>query len=149
MKSETRYSTGEIAVKLKNLTNSLNNKMSAAQQGDVSADREILDLISSIDEYSKKLRYSFLHLLENEGRLNSSNIPVLDAIEKMDDEIRKYSKKGKKEEDYLRRLAAHFEALTEQKLKEAEKMKKHFLLAKKYGKLAEQHENIAQSMEKQ
>ena len=122
--------------------------MKSRQAGDTNADREILELIFSADDNIKKLAYSFLLMLEQDGRLNAANIPALEAIEKMDDEMRKHAKQGIKEEDYIRRVAAHFEALTELKLKKAAKLAKHMELAKRYEEMAKEHERIAQAESK-
>lgn len=148
MISQTNKLPADITKMLAGNVNSIADKLKKRSQGDVNADREILKQIAEADENMKKLIYSFLFMLENDGKLNSANIPALKEIEKMDDGLRKQAKKGIKEEDYLRRLAAHFEALTELKLKNAEKMAKHAEMARKYGELAKEHEDIAQAYQK-
>ncbi|MCK5025543.1 MAG: hypothetical protein KAS15_03060 [Nanoarchaeota archaeon] len=148
MMSATRLKPGDVISKLGIIVNFMKEKMKSRQAGDTNADREILELIFSADDNIKKLAYSFLLMLEQDGRLNAANIPALEAIEKMDDEMRKHAKQGIKEEDYIRRVAAHFEALTELKLKKAAKLAKHMELAKRYEEMAKEHERIAQAESK-
>ena len=148
MMSATRLKPGDVISKLGIIVNFMKEKMKSRQAGDTNADREILELIFSADDNIKKLAYSFLLMLEQGGRLNAANIPALEAIEKMDDEMRKHAKQGIKEEDYIRRVAAHFEALTELKLKKAAKLAKHMELAKRYEEMTKEHERIAQAESK-
>lgn len=148
MISATKSSPGDIISKLGTAANSMKEKMKNRQAGDTNADKEILELIFSADDNLKKLAYSFLIMLEQDGGLNKANIPALEAIEKMDDEMRKHAKHGIKEEDYIRRVAAHFEAMTEIKLKKAAKLAKHLELAKRYEEMAKEHERIAQAESK-
>lgn len=145
MISQTRLAPRKLMSKIGKAIKSMKDKMKHREQGDVKADEDILDLIMLADDRMKKLIYSFLFMLENEGKLNAGNIPALKEIEKMDDNIRKHARQDVKEEDYLRRLAAHFEALTELKMKEAAKMAKHIKLANKYDELAKAHEEISQA----
>ena len=147
--SATKSNPRDIITKLGAVVNFMKEKMKNRQAGNTNADKEILELIFSADDSIKKLEYSFLLMLEQDGRLNAANIPVLEAIEKMDDEIRKHAKQGIKEADYIRRVAAHFEALTEIKLKKAAKLAKHLELAKRYEEMAKEHERIAQAESKQ
>jgi len=144
MITKTSLPPSTLIARLYQAAQSLHNKIREKKEGDVKADEEIIHLIVSADACVKQLFYSFLHILEHDGKLNAVNIQALKKIEEMDDEIRLHAKNGIKEEDYLRRVAAHFEALTEAKLKEAEKKEKHLELAKKYEELAKEHENIAQ-----
>lgn len=148
MISATKSNPGDIISKLGIIINSMQKRMKNRQAGDTNADKEILELIFSADDNIKKLAYSFLLMLEQDGRLNAANIPELVAIERMDDEMRKHAKQGIKEEDYIRRVAAHFEAMTEVKLKKAAKLAKHMELAKRYEEMAKEHERIAQAESK-
>ena len=145
MISETKSSPGELMSKIGGAVKFMQDKMRNRKAGDTNADKEILDLIFSADDNIKKLAYSFLFMLEEDGRLNAANVPALKTIEKMDDEMRKHAKHGIKEQDYIRRLAAHFEALTEVKLKKAAKLAKHLELAKRYEEMAKEHERISQA----
>ena len=149
MITKTNLPPSTLAARLYQAAQSLRSKINARTEGDTKADEEIVHLIASADACVKQLFYSFLHTLEKDGRLNAANIDALKEIEKMDDDIRKHAKKGMKEEDYLRRVAAHFEALTEAKLQEAEKMAKHLDLAKRYAEMAKEHERIAKAEQNQ